>query len=151
MTKHEKWTFVVETNGYAGDFERALCLYVTGYAGEYASGGDYDKYRALFLKEHGREDDADIEMVLFADLVAKEPVEHNGHYWSDYCEMDPDNITSVRIFLDHRPDQEELDTLKKRALAFPAARRKVEGKRDRLKVTGFHLLKTTITTEELPA
>lgn len=151
MLEYEKWTLVVETNGYAGNFERALCLYVTGKAGEYSDGPCYDPYAALFRKECGLADDADPVNFPFSDLVVEEPVEFNGRYHPDFCEMDPNKTTDVRIFLDRRPAKEELAALKKRALAFPAARRKVEDNRERFKVTGFHLLKTTITVEAIPA
>ena len=60
------YIFVVDTDSYAGDFEREMTAYMTGQVGECGVGGEF---REVFAEETGNEH-------LFDELVIKRPDDH---------------------------------------------------------------------------
>lgn len=66
QTIKEQHIFVVDTNEYAGNFERHLCAYVTGRIGDCEVG---DELIEIFEKEVGDPDE-------FFDFIESEPDEH---------------------------------------------------------------------------
>ena len=78
------WLFVIDTDTYAGNFERSLTAWCTGQIGECGVG---EEYAASFKEDHP-------EMIdVFEDLVIQIPDEHGCHrptaayptpgYWND--------------------------------------------------------------------
>jgi hypothetical protein len=64
------YIFVIDTDAYAGNFERPLCAYITGQVGECGVGEEYAK---MFRKKHPTKD------IIFEGLVASVPDEHGCH------------------------------------------------------------------------
>lgn len=148
MTSKSKWTIVVETNRYAGNFERMLCAYVTGRCGENAR-HLAPPYLEMFKKEMGVAEDAEEEDWPFADLVEERVVDLNDNPFQNFCEICGKDRMSVRIFLERQPTKEEWDTLVARAHAFPAVSNKAKFlPQKRLKIAKVRLVKTTTTTED---
>jgi len=68
MVKEERFKFVVDTEQYAGNFERELCAYVTGRWDQETHGRNE---AALYEKETGKDP---------LEFVEDRPVEHDGYY-----------------------------------------------------------------------
>ena len=64
-----KWIFVIDTDSYAGNFERDMCAYITGVLGDCEVG---DEFAKLYDKEMntGRWEG------IFADYLEQRPDEH---------------------------------------------------------------------------
>lgn len=56
----KRWIFVIDTEQYAGNFEREMCAYITGVTGECGVGEDFAN---LYLKETGEEESRFIELL----------------------------------------------------------------------------------------
>jgi hypothetical protein len=110
----ERWSFVVDTDQYAGNFERQLCAYVIGQVDDYARPMDRP-YLQLFGEEC-RLRLEDLSECRVADPgddgVTRAP-------W-DLAPSPglPIVYNSVAIFLNRRPTDQELQELIKRTLAF---------------------------------
>lgn len=141
------YVFIIDTDSYAGNFERAMCGYLTGIQNESTS--RTDKYVEAYKEEMGiAEDDYDHnEYILsmpgdFGDSpVEAFPTpgvfkEHDGDKYPAY--------QSVGIFMGRKPTDEEIKILKERANKF-----KILGdyrSDETPKVLGFRLIQR-ITTE----
>ena len=72
MSKENKtgtrsWRFVIDTEDYAGNFERELCAYCTGQIGDCEAG---DEEAEIFRNEEGK------SIQKFADIIEQVPDEH---------------------------------------------------------------------------
>lgn len=56
----KKWILVIDTDKYAGNFERELCAFVTGVLGDCGVGEDF---AYMYFEETGEEDSRFLEMV----------------------------------------------------------------------------------------
>lgn len=45
MSETTKYTFVIDTEQYAGNFEREICAFVTGRRGEYGGKKEAEQYK----------------------------------------------------------------------------------------------------------
>lgn len=146
------WSFVVDTDQYAGNFERELTAYVIGQADEYAN---VDDYIAMFEEECGFDfedlydtrvsDPGDDGIMRAPNDLAPTPGwsndGHGGHY-----RVDADHpfkhpaYQSVAIFLSREPTSEELAELVKRATSFSQLSRRREWD-DRPTILGCRLVK----------
>lgn len=80
-----EWTFVIDTDDYAGNFEREMCAYITGCTGECGVGSEFSE---LVRKEIAK----DI-LEKFDEYIANVPDEHgcnrpvtiwsSTNWWSD--------------------------------------------------------------------
>ena len=62
-----KWIFVIDTDSYAGNFERDMCAYITGVLGDCEVG---DEFAKIYLKETGEEESQ------FTEILEQRPDEH---------------------------------------------------------------------------
>jgi hypothetical protein len=133
---------VIDTNSYAGNFERELCAYVTGYWDEETHGGDQAD---IFKKEVGEPNpfESFITMALTQDDDC--PIE------AYQClEWEPINkeTNSVGIFFEKEPTFELIKLIKERAYKF-SKEGKIFGYPVTLKIIGFRLLKRKVEIEEI--
>jgi hypothetical protein len=130
-----QFTFVVDTNQYAGNFERQLCAYITGLVGDCDVGGEYS---TLFQQE---------ETTPPFDEVVAYPDDH-GCFRP--CEIFKDSkgakYNSVAIHFETRPTASHIEIMKRRAFLFPTALTKYDSSRlGKIKITGFRLIEQTCT------
>jgi len=130
------YMFVIDTDSYAGNFEREMCAYVTGVVGECGVGDDV----ALIAVEELA------EMALWFDEHTVQMSDHDGCHRPTSLWPSPDGgNNSVAIFLDALPDtQLMLD----RADAFVAAPPGLTGKfkLGPNKILAYRLLKLELQT-----
>lgn len=126
--------FVIDTDQYAGNFEREMCAFVTGQIGECGKGS---KQAVLFHCDHPLRIDE------FENLVVQFPDGHGNHrptaIWPTPGTMNESGsgaaYQSVAIFLDSEPSDEIITFMKKRALQFCAEYNCP------LSITGYRLLR----------
>jgi len=130
-----RWSFVIDTDSYAGNFERELCAYVTGHCDEYG-GHRSGRYKALYEEElpHNpfqhlidyRVDDHGDDQINRAPMsLAPTPGYgndgHGNHKKLSFGESAKHPAyQSVAIFLRRKPTYDELRVLVLRANTFPA-------------------------------
>ncbi len=149
------YVFIIDTDSYSGNFERAMCGYLTGIQNESTS--RTDKYVDLFMQEMNVEEPYEYnEHILFmSGDFGESPVEifstpgffndgHGGHYkdGTEYSGNKYPAYQSVGIFMDRKPTDEEIKILKERANKFQL----LNDYHETIKVLGFRLIQR-ITTE----
>ena len=135
--------FVIDTDQYAGNFEREMCAHVTGRIGECEVGEEYvdDEIRDLFDNVIDMPDDSDC-------------------YRPTTCFLSKDGKSnnSVAIFFDKNepPTDEQIEIMKERSLTFLHAYRTVGdmaefNKNKTINIFGYRLIKylTEITEMEV--
>ena len=144
----EGFAFIVDTDSYAGNFEREMTAFVTGQIGECEVGKE-------IIQE-------DFDYGGFSQIVYKLPAD-NGCYrptaiWEVEYEKDGRKpYNAVAMFLNERPSAEMLELMKSRVALFPAVfsaeDRMAEFNRDKplINISGFRLLefKSVINSEEI--
>lgn len=166
------WIFVIDTDEYAGNFERAMTAYLTGCTGDCGVG---EKFAAMFVKEVGEK-----EQEKFYDVTEQRPDDHGCHrpcaiyptngWYNDgngkhYKDVPKAGATvkkktkypaylSVGIFFNEKPTKAQIKLMKDRASKFVEAC-KEDNKRigipmnpEKLNITGFRLVREILDTEE---
>lgn len=145
MKKPNRHIFVIDTDNYAGNFEREMCAYVTGQVGDCEVGEE-------FAEEAKKEIPGIVEK--FGEIVEKIPDEHgcyrpaeiwpNSRYGNDglgnQALLDDGNMekyaypafNSVAIHFNEVPDAEMISMMKARSYDF--------AKRSKIKIEGFRIL-----------
>lgn len=139
MGTGETYIFVIDTDGYAGNFHREMCAYVTGHVGESGAG---DKEREIYINEVDEYDD---------DLVSSFDSEPSS-IWPSPAES-PQKYGSAAIYLWKKPEEKWISLWKERAIKFFGYWEKdpYELKEfPQIQVLGFRLLKhvSKIESEE---
>lgn len=106
----EGFAFIIDTDSYAGNFEREMTAFVTGEIGECEVGKELIQ--------------SDFDYEGFDDIILQVPDEH-GFYrptscWPVEYEVDggkPNN--AVAMFLNERPSEEMIKLMKSRVALFP--------------------------------
>lgn len=167
MTESTRFIFVVDTDSYAGNFERELCAHITGQIGECGVGGNYREDIEDLKEDHY---DFDLEKICewFDDHVMQVPDEHGcyrpcaiwatpgrtnngsgGH--SDITDKNPFKwpaYESVAILLDEQPPEDVARFMVIRANTFKEHKTQYSTPKD-IKINGCRLVKeTTIVTED---
>lgn len=116
------WVFLIETNQYAGNFERQLCAYLTGHYGECGIGVERvnEDIRKIF------EDD----VIRFSDEYG----------CLTPCTMWEDNHNEVGIFFNKKLDHAKMDYLREKSKKF---------KREGLIIYGFRWLELILEPKEI--
>lgn len=166
------WIFVIDTDEYAGNFERAMTAYVTGCVGECEVG---EEFAARFKSELGEAAQEE-----FYEVTESRPDDHgchrpcaiyptegwynngNGEHFKDVPKAGakPQKkakypaYLSVAIFFNKKPTKVQIQLMKDRANKFVEAS-KDENKKigfkfnvEQLNITGFRLLKEHIEVTE---
>lgn len=161
-----RWTFVVDTDSYAGNFEREMSSYVVGRCDEY---GDHrgGPYQEMFRKDFGKDPFDDLvdyrvndpgdDGIMRApmDLAPTPGYGNDGHGKHSKLKagQKPKHpaYQSVAIFLRRRPTAKELRVLAERARAFEKIP-PIKEWDHRPKVLGCRLVGETVslTSEDVP-
>jgi len=142
-----KWIFIIDTDSYAGNFERDMCAYVTGVIGDCEVGDDFAE---LYRKETG---DGDKYETQFSDYLEQRADDH-GCCRPCECWLDPRGKThnSVAIFFEKKPTTKMIELMKERAGKFAEEKRKIVenswDKNFKLTIHGYRLVKETTTSNE---
>jgi hypothetical protein len=158
------YVVVIDTDQYAGNFEREMCAYLTGQVGECGVGEEIAEAAAGSI-EH---------LSWWEDNVASLPDEHGCHrpvammqtagLASDgkggVVEREMSDVDyalrgvwqSVGIFLESEPPQEVMDELRRRATEFAAKRpdQRSGGDRQPLEIRTVRLAGTHLSTAPKP-
>jgi len=132
----KRWIFVIDTNEYAGNFERDLCAYITGQTGDCDVGKEYSK---MFYEKYSDE--------LFDGCIISEPDDHGCYRpCSIWMTKDIQKYNSVAIFFASEPTDEQMNIMKQRSIEFPKEDYKWDFDKGYLKdveVLGFRLIEET--------
>lgn len=140
------YEFVIDTDKYAGNFERELCAYMTGFW----DGETHGKFQAdQFEEEFGIENP-------FEDYIHFAPTcDDDVPIMAPQCiEPTPDKYkvkdrySSVGIFFCKRPTPELIEILKERAYKF-AEEGTIFDRPVKMKILGFRMLKQIVVKEEI--
>jgi hypothetical protein len=158
--------FIIDTNSYAGNFEREICAYLTGKVGECEVG-----WELVEIFENENTDSISFNNVCSIISDQDDPcprpcyIEITPGWFNDgvgnHCKVDnknPKNIDkfpaycSVAIFFKTKPSQIQIDLMKARAIKFKENLKILgEYQADRMKgfeIEGFRLIEVeTIETE----
>lgn len=164
MNPQQKYIFIIDTEDYAGNFERDLCAWMTGMTGECGVGKTFARDVPVTVSS------------LFEDILDHRPDDHgirrpcsiwptpgwvqdgNGNEYririGSKKKTYPAHM-SVAIFFDQRPTTMMRRVLLERARTFNDALKKSIEKNPHLaftfplKITGFRLLTETISYQEV--
>ena len=130
----EKYTFIILTDQYTGNFERELCAYCTGVVGDCGVG---EKQRTKFIEDYSEEKADEIWELLEQryDEGCARPVSVSS----------PN--TALEIYFYDRPTQEVIDMIKERANKFKLKDWCVKPKP--LSILGFELKREITTIEHI--
>ncbi len=132
---------IIDTDSYAGNFERELCAYVTGHWDDSTHGGDQAK---VFEDEVGEPNPfEDYVSFIIDEHGLRTPVclEYTPKELGDY------NMCSVGIVFKKRPTPELIQLVKDRAYKFEN-KGLIFNRPVKLKILGFRLLKITMEVVE---
>ena len=159
--------FVIDTDSYAGNFEREMCAYVTGQIGECGVGdGQAEDFNAWLKSKGIAENPFEDILGQVADdngchrpcAIWETPGRWNNGSGSHYndAEFSEDKswmglkhpaYESVAIFFNERPSDDLIAMMKERAAVFAANHLPYGGKTAPIAIRGFRLLeKKTVTT-----
>jgi len=148
------YIFVIDTDYYAGNFERNLCAYATGYVGECGVGRQMAQqfYEDMGLVDEGHEWNGEElspeDMRNPFDYISPEQDEDGCRrpvkVWKS---PNSDKHNSVAIFMTKAPPPGDVKVFKERAEAYMDQRVDVKPKP---KILGFRLISRKTTYEELP-
>jgi len=136
------FVFVIDTDAYAGNFEREICAYVTGHWDGETHGGDQAE---VFKKEVGDPEE------LFGEYITTAPSDdsyprqvHADLMW----EPQGKGMNSVGIFFEEEPTAVLITLMKDRAIKF-AKEGRIFDRPVTMKIIGFRLLKRTVKIDEV--
>mgnify|MGYP006282699499 CR=1 FL=1 len=140
---NERWLFIIDTDNYAGNFERQLCAYCTGMVGDCGVGDDY---AALWYDEEDPEDED-----FFYEISWLCPDDHGCRRPVTMCDGpgDEDGSSSVAILFYCRPTGEHIEMMKRRALEFSKKKFDFDEFKADFNINGFRLLRQRTIYEEV--
>lgn len=132
------YLFVIDTDSYAGNFDRELCGYLTGDPNNYHSAADY----AQMCEEE--------DTIFSEDIISKMDVceSENGPTTVTIIKNDKNIYNSVAILFEKKPTKKEIETMKARAEKFVKSVF-IEEFCSRFNILGFRLLKSEINYKEV--
>jgi len=135
-TTDNYYGFVIDTDTYAGNFEREMCAYMTGMIGDCGVGDEY----------------VDFEIQdMFHDNV-KSVADDSGCYRpvTIYLDRDGKGYNSVLIYFRRMPTSQQITMLKDRAFQFAVTDAEGEKLKNRkYSIKSFRWIKFEFTTTEL--
>jgi len=135
------YAFIIDTNSYAGNFEREMTAHLTGIVGECGVGEE-------LIEDEVAEK--------FDDIVQQVADEHGCERpTSCWKSVDKKNYNSVAIFFYDKPTQEQIDFMKERTKTFNVAH-KTKGRMAKwtkndpdIEILGFRLIEFVSTSKEI--
>ena len=161
-----EWVFLIKTDSYAGNFERALCGYITGMVGECGVGGLEAQvfYEEMGLVPDGADwDGVSVESIgedwnnPFALIVAKRADEHGccrpaGMCGGDCVSIPDHGTTTSAIFFSEKPNPELIQIMCDRAQKYCddyCPNNPCEYDRHEIKIQGFELWEEQTKQQQL--
>jgi hypothetical protein len=144
-----EYLLIVDTNLYAGNFEREMTAFATGVLGECEVGDtmleDFFEGAAAFGYDVDP-DDMDAESP-FIDLMVQKD---DGEGCQRPCSISMQNgeYNSVEMYMDQRPAERDLAFIVERIRAFPAYSAQQQFGQKSLKILGIRLICRSITTTD---
>lgn len=119
MKNKKNWIFVIDTDLYAGNFEREMCAYITGQVGDCGVGENF--------ADDFQEEEKKSIVEKFVNIVEHRPDEHGCNRPCAIWESP--KYQSVAIFFYKKPSEELIDVMKRRSKIFDVAKDKwdIEG------------------------
>ena len=131
MNIKKGFVFVIDTNQYAGNFEREMCAHLTGVIGECEVGEEYvDKNITKMFDEDIQQCGDDHGCYRPCEIVSNEDRKSQ----------------SVGIFFNKKPTEEQIETMKSRSYTFNKKRKELESYNRNspdIEILGFRLLEVT--------
>lgn len=129
--------FVIDTDQYAGNFERDMCAWITGRIGECEVGREFAE---LASKELSKETDRwfDMNSIRLCDDGCWRPC-------STFRTPGKKGDLSVAIFFDKMPPPNIIEEMKVRAHSFSPMKSWTPAK---INITGFRMIKQRLISEE---
>ena len=112
--KINKWTFIIDTDDYSGNFHREMSGYIVGHIDD----GHGSKESATFMAECDEEMQDRISEILDFRSLEHDNCGYIAH--NDICLTSSDKYQGVAIFLIERPSDDLLDFMMDRAKKFSA-------------------------------
>jgi hypothetical protein len=141
----KKYIFIIDTDQYAGNFEREMCAFCTGQIGECEVGKEEGD---AWMKEFGQEKGYEI-----CEQIASPPDEHGCCRPVEIQNSPkgyPESMGSVGIFFYEYPEEELINMIKERSVKFALQKQKRYPYKQRtMKILGFRLRIETTTEEEV--
>tara|TARA_Y100000310_G_scaffold56232_1_gene51647 strand:+ start:49474 stop:49926 length:453 start_codon:yes stop_codon:yes gene_type:complete len=148
----KKYIFAIDTDKYAGNFEREMCAYATGQLGICEVGKEMQK---LFIQE---EDDPAYDESLIFEGIIENRADGNGAMRPCSIGVTPNLkkpvCNSVEIYFHKKPTEEQIEMLKRRCTKFATDKsipKKWPSQEYPDKILGFRLIteETTLTEEKV--
>lgn len=131
--KPKYYLFIIDTNSYAGNFEREMCAYITGKTGECEVGHELAEIAEREIPE---------EIEQFEDVIEWVPGEHGSQIVTIFDNPNHKHeYNSVAIYFCSIPSPKLVKLLKERAQKFAKDRR--------IKIEGFRFLSLHETYTEI--
>jgi hypothetical protein len=129
----KKYVYVIDTDQYAGNFEREMCAYITGITGDCEVGSEFAE---LYTKDTGEEESKFLDYIeMRSDNGCNRPCE----IWR----KDSKQYNAVAIFFQKLPPNDMLQTIQSRASTFAEAKRTIGGewyRKFKLKIKSFSIV-----------
>lgn len=139
--EERKYDLVIDTNLYAGNFEREMCGYVTGVWDGETHGGDQAD---VFHQE--------VDGNPFGEIVEQRPDDDHGWMSPQKLERTPPDFqhyNSVSIHFSEKPSEHLVNLIKSRAHKFALEGKIFDRPVQGLEILGFRLLtRSTATIDE---
>jgi len=150
----ERFVFVIDTDKYAGNFERETCAFVTGQVGECGVGDEeadlFEQAASLGMVSEDIQEEIEDKILQVDDEGTFRPTQ----IWSTpsaHVDESGAPYNSVGIFFEEQPSPKLVGFMKKRAQEYCNPGSSYLSDYQKYEITGFRLLRevTTVTEEEL--
>lgn len=137
------YQFIIDTDSYAGNFERELCGYCTGHWDNETHGGVQS---AMFKEEVGDPDE-------YFENVAYTTIEDASYPFISCVTIVNEPTTkqcnSVAIFFDEKPTKKQIELMKQRAERYASEGKDILGRPLEFKVIGYRLIQKIEITRKI--
>jgi len=147
------WVFIIDTDQYAGNFEREMCAYCTGTIGQCEVGKEMATlFEEDFELEDGKYGGEDNPFIDYVDnwVMGEDGCGRPTSIWRSSVGAE---YNSVAIFFQEEPTEEHIKIMKERSQNF--AKNRPDSKdynssesNKPINILGFRLLKQEVTTTE---
>lgn len=143
------WVFIIDTDQYAGNFEREMCAYCTGMIGQCEVG---EAMLPFFEKDFEIDPDKFYEDNPFMEYVDIWVMDDHGCGRPASIWNGPSGgCNSVAIFFQQEPTEELIKIMKERSSDFAKNRpdqKEYQKSSKPMNILGFRMLKQVVTTTE---
>lgn len=117
------WAIVIDTDKYAGNFEREMCAFCTGCTGECGVG---EETSAMFYADLCIDEDDYDNPLRFDNIISQQPDDHGCCRPVSITPGPDGKYNSLAIFFEEKPSAEQIGVIRQRAGEF--AKSKPEGR-----------------------